>query len=321
MKKALLVVLLFVILMVPFVCCTAETVPYNRVIVSSADMQREQAEKLAIDYYNKNTYRRVNNEDFSGIDTVSGRYTINSVFIHIQHKNAIHYAWAVSFFDKEKIVINSPSSHIGTVMIDSPSGEILFFADEELFDGLNQWEEFFGIPHYSGSNSIHTIEIVESIVCPPDMFGARVLPGEYDISPVEAETIAVNMVAGMESIEPEDVKSRYIITSSLAHYPGILPENVWCIKFYKDENSPEEYKAGVYSSHGKLWYLAKWDRAKALTSVMHDYDYLYINNTYCHKEIIDVRNLPYGDWGGFIDVLFALDIPESDYLKTVFRAD
>lgn len=113
MKRNGFLIVLFIILMVPFVYCAAETVPYNRVIVSSTDIQREQAEKLAIDYYNKNTCRHVNDEDFSGIDTVSSRYTINSVFIRFKHENAIHYTWAVSFFDKDTVVINSPSSYIG----------------------------------------------------------------------------------------------------------------------------------------------------------------------------------------------------------------
>lgn len=73
--------------------CFAESFPYNFIIPSAADLPQALAEQYAIDYYNQHTAQGYYDGDdtFSGIETISGRYFLNSNLIRFFHETKEQY--------------------------------------------------------------------------------------------------------------------------------------------------------------------------------------------------------------------------------------
>lgn len=313
---------LVIILVTIFSQSCAETLsyPYNMVIPTSADLPKEQAERVAIEYYNDHTDRRYFDNEFTELELNSERYTIFSNLIRLRHNSIVQYSWVVSIIDTERVAFNSTDQSIGIVVVDSPSGNVELFSDKDfqntsyiLFDYLEMNEQIN--PSIKREvTSVQVNAVTGPLILPPDGIGSFALPDAYDIRSIEAEDMAYNIVAKCDSISIEQAKATYQISVYLAHLQGIVPEKIWRCWFFRKEAGPAAYMIGIYASHCDVWYVAKYDPSKTDVSLMHNYSFLYINNDYCYKEIIDVRKQPYGDWGGFIDDIFRLNIPESDYL-------
>lgn len=307
---------LFLLIILMFLCnfvttCGAENYQYNKVIPDTNDLSQIQAEKKAIDYYNQHTLRGSieGSSSFSGIETASGRYTINSNFIRFYHEMKVYYGWVISIFDQEQPAIHSLDYYIGTVIVASPSGQVLFFTDQDADENYEKLGEFLSV---KGQSMYRNIKI-EPLIYPSDTFGMMVYPSEYDMSKDEVDALVYDWIAQEELIPYEEVSELYWTKSLLLQYPGIVTEHIWKVFVYKEEQAVSEYQLGVYASHGTVWFASKWNPELANEFFYHTYSFLYVNNEYCDREIIDVTTLPYGDWGGWIDCIFGIDIPESDY--------
>ena len=314
-KTHMMLVLLgvFILLGTSISSCSAEILPYNKIYSSAADLPQTQAVLCAIDYYNQHTAREFldNDSSFRGIEMVSGRYFLNSSLIRFFHESKEYYGWVISFFDKERAAIRSLDYYIGTVIVDSLSAQILFFSDREFIVDCEKLGNFMDLIEYD-INSI--IKIIEPLIFPSDTFGMKVFPSIYDISKDEAESLAYEWIAREESIPTEEARKEYQANSLLVQYPGIVTEHIWRIYFAQEGRSVSEYQIGVYASHGAVWFASKRNPELASEYFYHKYSFLYVNNEYCCQKIIDVTTLPYGDWGGWIDCIFGMDIPESDYI-------
>lgn len=292
--------------------CNAENFQYNKVIPGANDLSQIQAEQQAIDYYNQHTLRDSieGSSSFSGIETASGRYTVTSNFIRFYHDMKMYYGWVVSFFDREQPAIHSLDYNIGTVVIASPSGQVLFFTDQNDIENYEKLGEFLSVKWKRLGRSAE----IEQLIYPPDTFGMMVVPSEYDMSKDEVEALVYDWIAREELIPYEEASELYWTKSLLLQYPGIAAEHIWKVFVYREGQVVSEYQLGVYASHGTVWFASKRDPDLAQEYFYHIYSFLYVNNEYCYREIIDVTTLPYGDWGGWIDCIFGMDIPESDYV-------
>lgn len=144
----------------------------------------------------------------------------------------------ISFFDKERFAISSRALYIGTVVVASPSWQILFFADRDRIDDFDKLGEFLSVKEQDGNR---VIQILEPLVHPSDTFGLRVFPSVYDISKEEAEALAYDWIARQELIPNEEAEIIYSTKSFLAQYPGIVSEHVWRVYFYKEGQVVPEY--------------------------------------------------------------------------------
>ena len=305
---------------------SAEKIPYNKIFPSTSDLLQTKAEQLAIEYYNQYTARAFIDNDpfFNGIETDSGRYILNSNLIRFSHEKKEYYGWVVSFFDMERTVLRSLDRYIGTVVVDSPSGQILFFAEcrsHDFGDDCLELGSFMGLEAHDINSINNVIEIIEPLIFPSDTFGVIVFPSEYDISKNEAEELAFNWIAQKESLSIEEAKDIYSAKSLLVQFPGIVSEHIWRVYFRKEDQAFHEYQIGVYASHGVVWFASKRDPELAREYSLHTNSFQYINNEYCYSKIIDVTTLPYGDWGGLIDCIFGMDNSENDYLVRVSYPD
>ena len=315
MRKSYFTLFLLVTLMVfcNYSICRAENYQYNKVIPGTNDLSQIQAEQQAIDYYNQHTLRGSieGSSSFSGIETVSGRYSITSNFIRFYHEMKACYGWVISFFDQKQPAISSLDYYIGTVIVASPSGQVLFFTDQDAVENCEKLGRFLCV---KGQSMFRNIEI-EPLIYPSSTFGVMVLPSEYDMSKEEVDALVYDWIAREELIPYEDARELYWTKALLLQYPGIVTEHIWRVFVYKEGQMVSEYQLGVYASHGTIWFAAKRNSDLVHEFFYHIYSFPYINNKYCCQEIIDVTTLPYGDWGGWIDCIFGIDIPEGDYVK------
>lgn len=249
MKNLLLLYILSFAMLFP---CMAHASDFGYSILQpgESDLSLSQAQDIASQYFDQNNligYRLCLNKD---------RYSFVSHFVCMVYNDCATNAWIIAIIDTTAEA-KPESCFLGLVVVDSPTGEVLYFTDRFYWHELETWVNC--IPS-DGCSYAEMRAHFDLFTLPEYVMDRACFPEKHYLSEQEAYQNAYEEVAsitGREYPEIEAFCNKYS-TAELVTFPQVTKHPVWIVRvkghLLQDESQLAIYVVAISAIDGTMWF-------------------------------------------------------------------